>query len=56
MAILSGLGFVLFPLAEFASGQIFRIGGYYAVYGTSLGTCVAGLLYIPLVPETIMKR
>jgi hypothetical protein len=42
MAILNGLGFIMFPLAEFASGQIYNVGGYYAVYATSLGATLAG--------------
>ena len=42
MAILNGLGFIMFPRAEFASGQIYNVGGYYAVYATSLGATLAG--------------
>ena len=56
MAILSGLGFIIFPIAEFASGQIYAAGGYYAVYATSLAATVAGLAYVAIIPESVTAR
>ena len=76
MSILSGLGMAVLPLANFASGQLFKvvtykeiliiikikaidklqIGGYYLVYGTSLGFSVLGMIYIKFIPETITEK
>ena len=56
MSILSGLTFVVFPLAEFASGQIYKYGGYYAVYAVSLAATLAGIVYICFIPESVTRR
>jgi hypothetical protein len=55
MSILNGLGFIVFPLAEFASGQIYKVGGYYAVYATSLAATLGGIVYIFFIPESVTK-
>ena len=55
MSILSGLTFVVFPLAEFASGQIYKYSGYYGVYATSLAATIVGIVYIYFVPESVIK-
>ena len=34
----------------------YKIGGYYLVYGTSLGFTILGLIYIYFIPETVTKR
>jgi hypothetical protein len=46
MAILQGVGMAFFPLCEFLGGQLFKYGGYYVVFGSSLGASVAGILYV----------
>ena len=77
MSILNGLGIAVFPLAEFVSGQLFKVsksildansyflrlemllkqaGGYYAVYGTSLGFTILGLIYVYFIPESVVSR
>ena len=53
MSILSGLTFVVFPLAEFASGQIYKYSGYYGVYATSLAATIVGIVYIYFIPESV---
>ena len=35
---------------------ILQIGGYYLVYGTSLGFSVLGMFYVYFIPETVAKR
>ena len=40
---------IIFPIAEFAGGQIFQIGGYGTVYIVSIFSCVCGLLYVSVV-------
>ncbi len=56
ISILAGLSYVIVPFAEFVSGQIFHAGGYYAVYGTSLGLTLLGMIYVPLMPSSMFKR
>jgi hypothetical protein len=36
--------------------QIFKYGGYYAVYGTSLGATIVGIAYIYFIPESVTTR
>ena len=49
ISILQGLSLIVFPIAEFAAGQIFQVGGYGTVYIVSLFSCVCGLLYVIIV-------
>ena len=56
MSILSGLGIVVFPLAEFVGGQLYKYGGYYAVYSTALSFTFIGVIYICFVPESVTQR
>ena len=56
MSILSVLTFVVFPLADFASGQIYKYSGYYGVYVTSLAATVVGIVYIYFIPESVTKK
>jgi hypothetical protein len=55
MAILQGVGMAFFPLCEFLGGQLFKYGGYYVVFGSSLGASVAGILYVMVIPETVTR-
>ena len=54
--MLSGLGKAILPLMDFVGGQLYKYGGYYAVYGTSLTFTVVGLVYIILIPESVTRR
>ena len=56
MALLSGLGTVMWPVAKYVGGLLYVIGGYYAVYGTAMSCTFLGVGYIYFVPETIVKR
>ena len=56
IAVLSGLGKAILPLMDFVGGQLYKYGGYYAVYGTSLTFTAVGLLYIALIPESVTRR
>ena len=56
ISILQGLSLIVFPIAEFAAGQIFQVGGYGTVYIISLFSCVCGLLYVIIVIPTRSKR
>jgi MFS family permease len=56
MSILQGVGMVFFPLMEFVGGQLFKYGGYYAVFGSSIGATITGLIYIRFIPETVTQR
>lgn len=56
MSLLSGLGIIMWPVAKFLGGQLYDIGGYYAVYITAMCCTFLGVGYIYFVPETIMKR
>ena len=56
IAVLSGLGKAILPLMDFVGGQLYKYGGYYAVYGTSLTFTAVGLLYITLIPESVTRR
>ena len=56
ISILQGLSLIVFPIAEFAAGQIFQIGGYGTVYIVSIFSCVCGLLYVIIVIPTRSKR
>ena len=56
MALLSGLGIAMFPVAKYVGGQLYVFGGYYAVYGTAMSCTFLGVGYIYFVPETIVKR
>ena len=56
MALLSGIGILVFPAAEAAGGQIYKYFGYYAVYGSSLALTVIGLTYLYFVPESVTAR
>ena len=33
-----------------------KIGGYYAVYGTSFGFTIFGIIYVYFIPESVIKR
>ena len=56
IAVLSGLGKAILPLMDFVGGQLYKYGGYYAVYGTSLTFTVVGVVYIILIPESVTRR
>ena len=56
MSILSGLGIIVFPISESVGGQIYKYGGYYAVYATSLAFTFLGVLYIFFVPESVTAK
>lgn len=56
IAILAGMGIIIFPLAEMIGGQIFKYGGYYWVYGTALFCCLSGIAYVTFIPESVVKR
>ena len=56
MALLSGIGTIMWPVAKFFGGQLYDIGGYYAVYITAMCCTFLGVAYLYFVPETIMKR
>ena len=56
IAVLSGLGKAILPLMDFVGGQLYKYGGYYAVYGTSLSFTVIGIFYIILIPESVTRR
>lgn len=56
MAILAGLGFIVFPFAELISGQLYKFGGYFVVYGVSLAFSVIGVVYVIFIPESVIKR
>lgn len=56
MAILAGLGFIVFPFAELISGQLYKFGGYYLVYGVSLVFSIIGVVYVIFIPESVMVR
>ena len=38
------------------NSQIYRAGGYYAVYSASLAFNVTGILYISVIPESVTVR
>ena len=56
IAVLSGLGKAVLPLMDFVGGQLYKYGGYYAVYSTSLAFTALGILYIILIPESVTRR
>jgi len=56
MALLAGLGIMVFPAAEAVGGQLFKYFGYFTVYGVSLAFTFIGLIYIYFVPESVTKR
>ena len=56
IAVLSGLGKAVLPLMDFVGGQLYKYGGYYAVYGTSLAFTALGIIYIILIPESVTRR
>ena len=56
MTLLSGLGIVMWPVAKAVGGQLYKAGGYYAVYGTAMSCTFLGVAYVFFVPETITKR
>ncbi len=63
LSLLSGVSTVFFPLVEFLGGQLFRAGeqrsrsgGYYAVYGASLAATFLGILYVIVIPESVVRR
>lgn len=41
------------PLAKLASGYLFEVGGFYAVYALSMTITVLGLIYVILLPESL---
>ena len=49
MSLLYGLSLIVFPIAEFAGGHIYQVGGYGTVYVISLFICFCGLLYVIIV-------
>ena len=56
MSLLYGLSLIVFPIAEFAGGHIYQVGGYGTVYVISLFICFCGLLYvIMVVPDESME-
>ena len=56
MTLLSGLGIVMWPVAKAVGGQLYKVGGYNAVYGTAMSCTFLGVAYVFFVPETITKR
>ena len=56
IAVLSGLGKAVLPLMDFVGGQLYKYGGYYAVYSTSLAFTALGIIYIILIPESVTRR
>ena len=56
MTLLSGLGIIMWPVAKAVGGQLYKAGGYYAVYGTAMSCTFLGVAYVYFVPETITKR
>lgn len=54
MALISGIGLMIFPLAEVVGGQLYKYGGFYWVYGMSYGSVILAILYLTFcVPETL---
>jgi len=56
MTLLSGLGIVMWPVAKAVGGQLYKAGGYNAVYGTAMSCTFLGVAYVYFVPETVTKR
>ena len=56
MTLLSGLGIIMWPVAKAVGGQLYKAGGYYAVYGTAMSFTFLGVSYVYFVPETITQR
>ena len=56
MTLLSGLGIIMWPVAKAVGGQLYKAGGYYAVYGTAMSCTFLGVSYVFFVPETITQR
>ncbi|XP_023322314.1 uncharacterized protein LOC111696803 isoform X2 [Eurytemora carolleeae] len=55
MSILSGLSFIMVPLADFCGVQLYTYFGYFATYGTSLGFVILGIIYLQFIPESVNK-
>merc|ERR1719220_487360 len=56
IAVLGALGFIMMPFANFAGGQIYNVGGFLAVYITSLAFVILGIAYILVIPESVVNR
>ena len=56
MTLLSGNGIVMWPVAKAVGGQLYKVGGYNAVYITAMSCTFLGVAYVYFVPETITKR
>lgn len=52
-SILVSITLMTLPLGEWASGELFDAGGFYASYGVSVAITLVGILYILALPETL---